>query len=721
MRRWIAIALALTAGVGGRVMAQCDSLDVEAVEVSDTSVCAGTQVDLNLVGELGVAVTFQWQDSTTTWTNITGATGDALSIVPDVTAFYRCVVSCLDSTVISEEVHVIVNPLPTVTAIVDPAGPFCDTANTTLFADGQGVAFFTWSPADELTSTTGGQTTCTATVSRTYTVTADDGNGCVATDSLEIVVLEPPTVTLPNDLLICATDDEASLLFVFNGAAPFDFTLQTPNGPVDHVAFDEDTLIVQPLAEGEYLITALSDAGCAAVVLEDTVVVQTVEPPVIFAVAIEDTICFGNSSDLVGNDPTPFTGMWTISSGSPPGQLQEIPGNDSSVVLLPGDTGTFQLTWTITGSTCPDLDTTIAVVVNGLSAPAFAGPDNSYCFSGSFPLSASDPFPGSGTWSLVSGPTGTFSDIHAPSTTFIPSAPGLFTFQWNVANTPCLPDSDRVEITVLQPDTPPVVIGLSNDGTACDGEYQTLFIQGSGSVDYSWQCPLWEVADLSGDTITAHWDHPGGDPAVITTTITLIRSGGCPDTTTFDVQLSSAPASCPKGIVYSEPHGLAIIDPLADHFIWGRLQGGLFVPDSSRTDQTTYDATNITGCDPMPYYIVRTSISGLECWSTTMFCATAGSLINECLSQAGGQQAVRVRAYPNPSGGGTVTVEATGEGEVPLRITLSDAQGRSLASGQLPLTGLSTITLGLEHLESGVYVLRAWSPEFDHAIKLIVD
>ncbi len=702
-------------------MAQCDSLDVQSVEVSDASVCAGTQVDLNLVGDLGVAVTFQWQDSTTTWTNITGATGDALSTVPGGTTYYRCLVSCLDSTVISEEVEVVVNPLPTVTATIDPAGPFCDTANTTLFADGQGVAFFTWSPADELTSTTGGQTTCTATVSRTYTVSADDGNGCIATDSLEIVVLERPTVTLPSDLLICSTDDEASLLFAFTGAAPFDFTLQTPNGPVDHIAFDDDTLIVQPLVEGAYLITALADAGCAAIEFGDTVFIQTSAPPAITAIAIEDTICFGNSSDLVGNDPAPFTGTWTIDPGSPVGQLQEIPGNDSSVVLLAGDTGTFHLTWTITGSTCPDLDTSIVVVVNGLPDPAFAGSDESYCLSGSFPLSASDPFPGSGTWSLVSGPTGTFADIHAFSTTFAPSAAGVFTFQWNVANAPCLPDSDRVEITALQPDTPPVIAGLSEDGTACDGEYQTLFIQGSGSTGYSWQCPYWQFNDLSGDTITAHWDHPGVGPGIIATTITLIRGGGCPDTTNFEVQLSSAPASCPKGIVYFEPHGLAIIDPLADHFIWGRLQDGQFAADSSRTDQTTFDAAHISGCDTMPYYIVRTSINGLQCWSTTMFCATAASLMNECPSQGVGHHDVRVRAYPNPSGGGPVTVEATGESEVPLRIALYDTEGRSLATELLPLTGVNSITLGLEHIESGVYVLRAWSTEFDRAIKLIID
>ncbi|MBP7514983.1 MAG: T9SS type A sorting domain-containing protein [Flavobacteriales bacterium] len=721
MRRRTAIAFALAAGVGGQVAAQCDSLDIQSVEVSDASVCAGTQVDLNLVGDLGVAVTFQWQDSTTTWTDITGATGDALSIVPDGTTFYRCLVSCLDSTVISEEVEVVVNPLPTVTATVDPSGPFCDTANTTLFADGQGVAFFTWSPADELSSTTGGQTTCTATVSRTYTVTADDGNGCIATDSLEIVVLERPTVTLPSDLLICSTDDEASLLFAFTGAAPFDFTLQTPNGPVDHIAFNEDTLIVQPLVEGAYLITALADAGCAAIELGDTVFVQTVDPPVLTAVAIEDTICFGNSSDLVGNDPTPFTGIWTIASGSPPGQLQPVPGSDSSVVLLPDTVGTYHLTWTITGSTCPDRDTSIVVVVNGLSIPAFAGPDGSYCLTGSFPLLASDPTPGLGTWTLLSGPAGTFADIHAPATTFAPSAPGVFTFQWNVANAPCLPDSDQVEITVLQPDTPPVIVGLSEDGTACDGEYQTLFIQGSGSSGYSWQCPYWQFNGLSGDTITAHWDHPGGEPAIITTTITLIRGGGCPDTATFDVQLSSAQSSCPKGIVYFEPHGLAIIDPLADHFIWGRLQGGLFIADSARTDQTTFDAAHIAGCDTMPYYIVRTSINGLQCWSTTMFCATPASLMNECPSQGGGEHEVRVRAYPNPSRGGPVTVEATGESEVPLRIMLSDAQGRSLATGLLPLTGLNTITLGLERFGSGVYVLRAWSTEFDRTIKLIID
>ena len=82
---------------------------------------------------------------------------------------------------------------------------------------------------------------------------------------------------------------------------------------------------------------------------------------------------------------------------------------------------------------------------------------------------------------------------------------------------------------------------------------------------------------------------------------------------------------------------------------------------------------------------------------------------------------LRLRAYPNPSGGGPVTIEATGESEVPLRIALADAQGRSLVTGSLPLTGINTITLGLERFGSGVYVLRAWSTEFDRTIKLVID
>ncbi len=63
--------------------------------------CAGQNIDLSLSGQtIASGITYQWQSSTdnTTWTNITGATASFYSTTQTVTTYYRCVVTCSNST-----------------------------------------------------------------------------------------------------------------------------------------------------------------------------------------------------------------------------------------------------------------------------------------------------------------------------------------------------------------------------------------------------------------------------------------------------------------------------------------------------------------------------------------------------------------------------------------------------------------------------------------------
>lgn len=713
MRRWTAIALllAMTAGTGAK--AQCDGFALTATIAPDTALCTGDTAMIIVSGEL-TAATLQWQDSTTAWTDIPGATDDTLLVSPVGTAYFRCLASCLDTSTFSDTVRITVNPRPIVD-VTDTEEPFyCGAFNDTLTASG--AEFYSWIPITGLTPTTGDTVVGNVTGSITYVVVGTDLNGCSDTDSVSIVVLERPTVTFPEDLLICASDTAASLLFLFDGAAPFTITAQTPTGTTTTTGYASDSLILSSLLAGDYLIT-LSDTGCAAI---DPVAVHVtaVEPLAgISAIADEDTICAQNSSDLVGNDPGAFTGIWSIVPGSGPGQV--LPVNDSTAVFTPDSVGTYQLQWTIFGSICPDLRDTVSVEVVGLATPANAGPDTSICADLSLSLFANDPSPGIGTWSIVSGPLGVIADIHSHTSDFTPSSAGVYTLGWSIDNSPCLAGSDQLTITVIEPDSLPAIIGL-DDTTACDGEYQTFIVQGD-SRPATWQCSNWETQQIAGDTVNVHWSYPGSSTGPVATTINLTLGGGCPLATSFDMQLLSSPASCPKGIVYFEPQGLAIIDPTARYFQWGRLEGSVFVADAARTDQTTFDAGHIQGCGPSPYYVVRSSIDGAQCWSTTLFCATAETLARDCDEGDMEEQAVRLRVYPDPSYGGPVTIEAIGRSELPLRIDVSDMNGRSLRSGTLPLKGVSTLVLDLDHLQRGVYVLRAWNTDFDRAIKLVID
>lgn len=64
---------------------------------SSTSICAGTSVALSLQNAVsGSGVTYQWKSSTNgaTYTDISGATGPTLTVVPTASTYYQCVVTC---------------------------------------------------------------------------------------------------------------------------------------------------------------------------------------------------------------------------------------------------------------------------------------------------------------------------------------------------------------------------------------------------------------------------------------------------------------------------------------------------------------------------------------------------------------------------------------------------------------------------------------------------
>ncbi|RKS25670.1 putative secreted protein (Por secretion system target) [Flavobacterium endophyticum] len=79
---------------------------------SSTSICAGASVALSLQNAVsGSGVSYQWKSSTngTTYNDISGATGPTLTVVPTVSTYYQCVVTCSagPATGTSAPVHIV--------------------------------------------------------------------------------------------------------------------------------------------------------------------------------------------------------------------------------------------------------------------------------------------------------------------------------------------------------------------------------------------------------------------------------------------------------------------------------------------------------------------------------------------------------------------------------------------------------------------------------------
>ena len=94
-----------------------------------------------------------------------------------------------------------------------------------------------------------------------------------------------------------------------------------------------------------------------------------------------------------------------------------------------------------------ELNGYIRVTVNALIV-SNAGPDQFICNVTSATFAGNNPSPGTGTWSLVSGPNSpTITTPTSPTSTVTGLVPGVYTFRWTIVNGACT-DYSQMQITI---------------------------------------------------------------------------------------------------------------------------------------------------------------------------------------------------------------------------------------------------------------------------------
>lgn len=156
------------------------------------------------------------------------------------------------------------------------------------------------------------------------------------------------------------------------------------------------------------------------------------------------------TTTLQGNVPTEGTGTWTIIAGTG-GQINN-PVDPHST--FSGEVcGTYQLRWTVStscGSSYDDVNITFGFIPSN----ADAGYDQSFIDGRNrITLNALEPDAGTGTWSIVSGGTGVFSNPGDPFAIFTGTVCQTYVLRWTIS-TPCSSDSDEVRIEFGDKPTP---------------------------------------------------------------------------------------------------------------------------------------------------------------------------------------------------------------------------------------------------------------------------
>ncbi len=215
------------------------------------------------------------------------------------------------------------------------------------------------------------------------------------------------------------------------------------------------TTTVNNLVQGENrLVWNLTNGTCSAT---DTVIVLNNSPSVAL-VSPDDEIC-SNIYALVGNLPNAGeSGVWTKEFGAT-GTIDEPTDNITTVYAIEAGSNTYR--WTISNALCSSYDD---IVITNNTISTDAGLDISLCTDTTV-LSADNPLPGTGLWTIVNSAGTPLFDIASSYNTIVRNlAPGANIFKWTATKGGC----SAWDIVVISNDTPsPASAG--NNETVCDG------------------------------------------------------------------------------------------------------------------------------------------------------------------------------------------------------------------------------------------------------------
>ncbi|GIQ59500.1 hypothetical protein Flavo103_26360 [Flavobacterium collinsii] len=228
---------------------------------------------------------------------------------------------------------------------------------------------------------------------------------------------------------------------------------------------DPNTIFTNP-GYGFYVFNwTVSSGTCSE---SDQIRIENSEPPSTAMAGGDNVIC-GSVTDLTAIPPLSGVGKWTQVSGPTIAVFSSEISPNTTVSNLTQTGGVYVFRWTVTnGALCPSTTDTVQITVTADLTVPKAGPDQTICVSDSATLAANAITAGTGQWSKVSGPAGSFSDVTSPTSLFTPSAGGSYVLRWTATNLSCVFFDEMTLIVSPLPST-------SNAGTPISiCEFQTL-------------------------------------------------------------------------------------------------------------------------------------------------------------------------------------------------------------------------------------------------------
>lgn len=520
----------------------------------------------------------------------------------------------------------------------------CSGASTLLHASPNANSY-SWSPANGLSSLTDSVVSASPATTTTYTVTASNGSGCTASQTLTITVNQLPTVTFSSPATVC------------DNSSPVALTTGSPSGGI-YSGTGVSGGVFNPAIAGigttslTYSYTDVNNCSASA-----NASITVIAGPAVTQAAF-NPICQGAS-------------QLTLTGGSPTGGVYSGTGV-SNGKFNPSVTGpgTFTITYTVTSGGC-SASVNSSIVVN--PSPTVSLPAFSPACVNSSPITLSGGSPAGGNYSGTQVSSGIFNPQTAGAGTY------LITYSYTDGNG-CL-NSASSNITV---NTLPVVTLASISPVCVNASPFTLSGGSPAGGTYS------------GTGVSSGTFNPS-IPGTGTTNITYTYSdaNGCQSSASTSVTVNTIPTVTLAALSPVCQNGSAVTltggSPSGGTYSGTGVSGNSFNPATAGagTFTITYSYTNASGCSGTGTNTVTVNPTPSVTLTTPASACVNGSPI----TLTGGSPAGGTYGGTGVSGG-VFNPATAGTGTKTITYTYTSAAGCAAnTSSQITVNGIPTVTL----------------------------
>ena len=515
---------------------------------STITICEGESVQLDARGSGGDgAYTYRWDNSA----------GNIQSPVvsPTVTTVYEVEVTDGNGDIATDDIEVIVNPLPIEFTVTNPITVCSDTdAELELTGSENGVSYQLFRNGAEVTSlapVAGTDLPLTISIPQTevsagdrWTVQAESTAGCsrMMSGFGDIQISDPAEYTITTDPVLTVCQGQSATITLGNSDNGVAYVLMNGGNPVDTLAGNTGTLDFV-LADGDFaddeVYTIVADNGSCQVAMSGSVEIDLVGLDATFEYP-NPTVCFD------GSNPLPVAGYntgGTFTASSP--NLKFVSDLTGEIDLAASVANTtYTVSYELASGSCTDVATFDITITNTTPDPTFDYSQDQYCIQAGTALPAFAPGATAGTFSYQPSPPS--SNVLAlgadGSIDLATSDPGTYRVSNFIAGSggSCSSVTYEETVQIFAPDVADIAYNSGNP--ICQSETTDptpVFAPGStatGTFSVVSASPATAVLTIVPGTglIDLSDTNPGSY------TIEFTTDGPCPDNTTVTVVIEEA-------------------------------------------------------------------------------------------------------------------------------------------------------------------------------------